>query len=88
MILSNERITKVLIRLRRCADWSAPLLFANPEDRFTHVKAHKRVEYNMAIMRQAACLVIKPITVYGCVVLFTLMMVWSGLRLNDDTTPT
>ena len=30
MVLSNKRITKVLIRLRGCAGWSAPLLFANP----------------------------------------------------------
>ena len=30
MILSNKRITKALIRLRGCAGWSAPLLFANP----------------------------------------------------------
>ena len=29
MIFSNKRITKALIRLRRCAGWSAPLLFAN-----------------------------------------------------------
>ena len=29
MILSKTRITKVLIRLRRCAGWSVPLLFAN-----------------------------------------------------------
>ena len=27
-ILSNKRITKALIRLRGCAVWSAPLLFA------------------------------------------------------------
>ena len=40
IILSNQRITKVLIRLRGCAGWSAPLLFANPEDRFSRVKAH------------------------------------------------
>ena len=39
MILSNKRITKALIRLRVCAGWSAPVLFANPEDRFTHVEA-------------------------------------------------
>ena len=32
--------TKVLIRLRRCAGWSVPLLFANPEDRFSHVEAN------------------------------------------------
>ena len=30
MILSKKRITKALIRLRGCAGWSAPLLFANP----------------------------------------------------------
>ena len=31
MILSTKRITKVLIRLRGCACWSAPVLFANPQ---------------------------------------------------------
>ena len=30
MILSNTRKTKALIRLRGCAGWSAPVLFANP----------------------------------------------------------
>ena len=35
MILSNKRITKALIRLRRCAGWSAPLLLANTKDRFS-----------------------------------------------------
>ena len=29
-----------LIRLRGCAGWSAPVLFANPEDRFSGVEAH------------------------------------------------
>ena len=28
LVLSKQRTTKVLIRLRRCAGWSAPLLFA------------------------------------------------------------
>ena len=40
MVLSKKRITKALIRLRRCAGWSAPVLFANPEDRFSRVAAH------------------------------------------------
>ena len=43
MILSKKRITKVLIRLRGCAGWSAPVLFANsqmPEDRFSRMEAH------------------------------------------------
>ena len=30
MILAKIRITKALIRLRGCAGWSAPVLFANP----------------------------------------------------------
>ena len=30
----------MLIRLRRCTGWSAPLLFENPEDRFSSVEAH------------------------------------------------
>ena len=33
-------ITKVLISLRQCAGWSASLLFANPEDRFSRIEAH------------------------------------------------
>ena len=40
MILSKKRITKALIRLRGWAGWSVPVLFANPEDRFSHVEAH------------------------------------------------
>ena len=30
MILTKKRITKALISLRRCAGWSAPVLFSNP----------------------------------------------------------
>ena len=30
MLLSKKRTTKALIRLRGCAGWSAPVLFANP----------------------------------------------------------
>ena len=36
--LSKKRITKALIRLRRCAGWSAPVLFSNPG--FSHVEDH------------------------------------------------
>ena len=39
MILSRKRITKALIRLRGCAGWSAPLLFAQPDDRFSRLEA-------------------------------------------------
>ena len=37
MLLSKKRIIKVLIRLRGCVGWSAPVLFANPEDRFSRI---------------------------------------------------
>ena len=30
ILLSKQRITKALIRLRGCSGWSAPLLFPNP----------------------------------------------------------
>ena len=39
MILSKKRITKAMISLRGCAGWSAPLLFANPKDRFSYIEA-------------------------------------------------
>ena len=40
MILLVKRITKALISQRGSAGWSAPLLFANPQDRFSRVDAH------------------------------------------------
>ena len=41
MMLSKKRITKALIRLRGCAGWSAPVLFANPRRQgFSRVVAH------------------------------------------------
>ena len=40
MALSKKRIAKVLISLRRCAGWSASLLFAHPEDMFSRVEDH------------------------------------------------
>ena len=36
IVLSRQRTTKALIRLRRCADWSAPLLFTYGINRFSH----------------------------------------------------
>ena len=49
MIYSNKQITKELISWRGCANWSAPLLFANPEDRFfcvgAHLKGHIILDY-------------------------------------------
>ena len=40
IILSKQWTTKVLIRLRRCTGWSAPLLFAYGKNRFSHDMAH------------------------------------------------
>ena len=40
IILSRQRITKTLIRLRRCAGLSASLLFAYNINRFSHDVAH------------------------------------------------
>ena len=39
MIFSKTRITRALIRLRVRTGWSAPMLFANPEDRYSRDKA-------------------------------------------------
>ena len=39
-ILSNKRITKALTRLCKCAGWSGPLLYANPDDRISRPDAH------------------------------------------------
>ena len=43
MILSKMWIIKALMSLRICTVRSAPLLFTNPEDRFSHAKAHMQV---------------------------------------------
>ena len=40
IILSRQQTAKVLIRLRRSAGWSAPLLFAYGINRFSHDMAH------------------------------------------------
>ena len=39
-LLFRKRITKVLIRLRICAGWAAPLLFASNKVGVSHVEAH------------------------------------------------
>ena len=50
MVLSNKRITKVLIRLRGCAGWSAPVLSANPGGRFSRVEA--QIDYDQSGAQQ------------------------------------
>ena len=39
----------MLIRLRGCTGWSAPLLFANTEDRFSHIEAHIQLSFSAKI---------------------------------------
>ena len=52
MVLSKTQITKVLIRLRGCAGWSAPVLFANPQNRFSRVEAHIILTHTLDLMGQ------------------------------------
>ena len=47
IILSRKCTTKVLISLRGCAGWSAPLLFAYAIYRFSHVMAHLWLIFHM-----------------------------------------
>ena len=42
-LLSRQRTTKELIRLRGCAGWSAPLLFTYDKNRFSHDVAHFQI---------------------------------------------
>ena len=51
-MLSKMRITKVLIRLRENAGWSAPLFFAKSEDRFSHVEAHFMARFSCRILHE------------------------------------
>ena len=39
MILFNQQITKMLISLRGCTGWSAPLLLESPKDKFSCIEA-------------------------------------------------
>ena len=49
------------------------------------VKRYIRVGYNLDIMRQSACLVLNPITVYRYGFLFNFYDGGSGLRLYDGS---
>ena len=54
MILSNKRTTKAQIRMRGCADWSAPLLFAKPPKTgflaLRHIWIYRRVNAFLILM--------------------------------------
>ena len=54
-ILSIKRTSKVLIRLPLCAGWSAPLLLANPEDRFSRVEAQIILLLNVKMPTSVVC---------------------------------
>ena len=48
-MLFRQWTTKALIRLRRCAGWSAPLLFAYGINRFSHDVAHINFDVNSSL---------------------------------------
>ena len=54
MILSSKPRTKALIRLSGCADWSAPLLFANPRRQGFSRRAHLVIHINTPTKRSDA----------------------------------
>ena len=75
MILSKKRITKVLIRMRGCAGWSAPVLFANPRwqvfscrgpiyDRHTVCLQQKTFSYNDGYKAQLVLFNPYPSTIF------------------------
>ena len=47
------------------------------------IMRYKRVGYNINVMRQSACILINPITVYSFASRFNLHAGWSCIRLND-----
>ena len=56
-ILSIKRITKAVIRLHRCAGWSASVLSQTPKDRFSRVEAHIIFElsFPLCMLGKFAC---------------------------------
>ena len=56
-LLSRQRTTKALIRLRGCTGWSAPLLFTYDKNRFCHDVAHFQINmsYLCRIRRKRVC---------------------------------
>ena len=56
-LLSRQRTTKALIRLRGCAGWSASLLFTYDKNRLSHDVAHFQINrsYLCLIRRKRVC---------------------------------
>ena len=55
MVLCKRGITKALTRLRGCAGWSAPVMFATPEDRFSFDEAHMQGTIKTAEQNKNMC---------------------------------
>ena len=55
IMLSRQQTTKVLIRLRECAGWSVPLLFAYNTNRFSHNVVHITKITNQKMLRSFSC---------------------------------
>ena len=60
IILSKKRITKALIRLRGCAGWSAPVLFANSRRQVFSRRGPFNGEIELTV-----CLLVSPQTVWA-----------------------
>ena len=71
-ILSRQRTTKALIRLRGCASWSAPLLFAYGINRFSH---------DVAQMYTCRCELV-PREQDSYIMVYTSIIVWCSVSFS------
>ena len=60
MIVSNTPITKVLIRQRRCAGWSVPLLFTNNGRQVFSRRCPDYTKNNKTLKQSIETLIIEP----------------------------
>ena len=67
ILLSKKRITMALIRLCGCTGWSVPVVLANPEDRFSRVKAHIYLTISRHFMTIVICSLICLYTLVTCI---------------------
>ena len=70
MIVFKARITKSLISLDGCVGWSAPLMFANPEDRVLHqgpctvkpvLNGHLKIDKTKVLMENGSLMKVESI---------------------------
>ena len=81
MIHNNKQITKVLISLHKCAGWSAPLLFAHPEDRCSHVKAHIVSYVHFVSVFVLSCMFVLFMYFTIICTIFILIIAWAFIKI-------